>query len=221
MAGLVRARVCLVVRDAISPFLQTGAVLCGGDAVHACLLALPPAVQPAARMAQMEHLGPGGPQLAADGHDGLPQRVTTRSRSDADPSFHYDLLADAPRRISTTQVTSVRKRVDDRVVRSVAESRGLNMSRSRTIRSPASPSRIPAAATVTKTANRPSLFALAIWCAIFLVYLPSLSAGFIWDDDDYVTQNPTLRTIRRLAANLVRSSSHATILSPGLHQLLG
>jgi tetratricopeptide (TPR) repeat protein len=39
------------------------------------------------------------------------------------------------------------------------------------------------------------LFALAIWCAIFLVYVPSLSSGFIWDDDDYVTQNATLRTL--------------------------
>jgi protein O-mannosyl-transferase len=76
----------------------------------------------------------------------------------------------------------------------VTESRDLDMARSRTIRSPAPPSRIPAAAAVTKTANRQSLFALAIWCAIFVAYLPSLSAGFIWDDDDYVTQNPTLRT---------------------------
>ena len=29
---------------------------------------------------------------------------------------------------------------------------------------------------------------------VFLTYLPALGCGFIWDDDDYVTANPTLRT---------------------------
>jgi protein O-mannosyl-transferase len=69
------------------------------------------------------------------------------------------------------------------------------MSRARTNRSSVPSSRITAATTTcTKGANRQSLFAFAIWSAIFLVYLPSLASGFIWDDDDYVTQNATLRT---------------------------
>ncbi|GJQ27441.1 MAG: O-GlcNAc transferase [Phycisphaerae bacterium] len=29
---------------------------------------------------------------------------------------------------------------------------------------------------------------------VFVAYLPAISAGFIWDDDHYVTQNPVLRT---------------------------
>ena len=30
---------------------------------------------------------------------------------------------------------------------------------------------------------------------VFLAYLPALRGGFIWDDDDYVTQNPTLHDL--------------------------
>jgi len=30
--------------------------------------------------------------------------------------------------------------------------------------------------------------------ALFLAYLPALNAGFIWDDEDYVTHNPEIRT---------------------------
>jgi hypothetical protein len=69
------------------------------------------------------------------------------------------------------------------------------MPRARTIRSspPSGPAQ-PVAATGAPTANRRLSFAVAIWGAIFVVYVPSLSAGFIWDDDDYVTQNATLRT---------------------------
>src|SRR5580698_4956341 len=74
--------------------------------------------------------------------------------------------------------------------------RGLNMSRARTIRSSVSSGGTTAAKVIgTQIANRRWLLALAIWFAIFLVYLPSLSSGFIWDDDDYVTQNATLRTL--------------------------
>src|SRR4051812_22914039 len=37
--------------------------------------------------------------------------------------------------------------------------------------------------------------AAAVLFAITVVaYLPALRAGFIWDDDAYVTNNPTLRT---------------------------
>ena len=38
-----------------------------------------------------------------------------------------------------------------------------------------------------------------IFIAVVLVYLPSLRNGFIWDDDQYVTQNATLRTTAGLA----------------------
>jgi protein O-mannosyl-transferase len=77
--------------------------------------------------------------------------------------------------------------------------RSLNMSRARAIRSSVPSGRATAAtAGGTHIANRQWILTLAIWCAIFLVYVPSLSSGFIWDDDDYVTQNATLRTIEGL-----------------------
>lgn len=41
----------------------------------------------------------------------------------------------------------------------------------------------------------PSLLLLVLTCC---VYLPTLSAGFIWDDDDYVTKNSTLRSVSGL-----------------------
>jgi protein O-mannosyl-transferase len=34
-----------------------------------------------------------------------------------------------------------------------------------------------------------------LFCLILIVYLPSLSSGFIWDDDDYVTENSTLHSL--------------------------
>jgi tetratricopeptide (TPR) repeat protein len=45
---------------------------------------------------------------------------------------------------------------------------------------------------------RPVLPGAAIILAVFLVYLPALSAGFIWDDAQYVTQNLTLRSVEGL-----------------------
>jgi tetratricopeptide (TPR) repeat protein len=39
---------------------------------------------------------------------------------------------------------------------------------------------------------------LALIGLTFLAYLPALSAGFIWDDPDYVTQNATLRSLEGL-----------------------
>lgn len=36
--------------------------------------------------------------------------------------------------------------------------------------------------------------ALLLVALVALAYVPAYSAGFIWDDDDYVTENPTLRT---------------------------
>ena len=37
-----------------------------------------------------------------------------------------------------------------------------------------------------------------LWLLIVVLYSPSLSSGFIWDDDDYVTRNPALRTTEGL-----------------------
>jgi Flp pilus assembly protein TadD len=36
---------------------------------------------------------------------------------------------------------------------------------------------------------------LALFLLVILTYIPALSCGFIWDDDEYVTDNPTLRTL--------------------------
>ena len=40
---------------------------------------------------------------------------------------------------------------------------------------------------------RTALLALGLVLLTFAAYAPALGAGFIWDDDDYVTQNPLLR----------------------------
>ena len=42
---------------------------------------------------------------------------------------------------------------------------------------------------------REALPGIAIFACIVLVYLPSLSAEFIWDDNDYVTENSALRRL--------------------------
>jgi hypothetical protein len=42
------------------------------------------------------------------------------------------------------------------------------------------------------------LVALGIVCLTLLVYAPAISAGFIWDDDHYVTENMTLRSLAGL-----------------------
>jgi protein O-mannosyl-transferase len=43
--------------------------------------------------------------------------------------------------------------------------------------------------------RRRAMLGGALWCLVLAVYLPSLSSGFIWDDDDYVTENASLRSI--------------------------
>lgn len=35
----------------------------------------------------------------------------------------------------------------------------------------------------------------ALFAIVVLTYIPALSCGFIWDDDDYVTENATLRSV--------------------------
>jgi Flp pilus assembly protein TadD len=43
--------------------------------------------------------------------------------------------------------------------------------------------------------RRPALGALALAGAVALAYVPAMRAGYIWDDDDYVTKNPVLRDV--------------------------
>ncbi len=73
------------------------------------------------------------------------------------------------------------------------------MARVKTIRSSGKASRSTTApSTDSKAVNRDAMVACGIWCLVFFVYVPSLSSGFIWDDDDYVTENATLRTLKGL-----------------------
>src|SRR5262245_24322693 len=52
----------------------------------------------------------------------------------------------------------------------------------------------------SKFSARPAfLCASALILLTLLAYLPALRAGFIWDDDAYVTENPTLTTASGLA----------------------
>src|SRR5207248_4625734 len=39
---------------------------------------------------------------------------------------------------------------------------------------------------------------IAIFLAVLIVYVPAMSAGFIWDDDQLVTANPSMRTLSGL-----------------------
>lgn len=48
----------------------------------------------------------------------------------------------------------------------------------------------------------------AIVIATFIAYLPALNAGFIWDDDDYVTHNDNLRDVNGLARLWVPGTTH-------------
>ena len=43
--------------------------------------------------------------------------------------------------------------------------------------------------------SRPALLALGLVVLTFAAYLPAIGAGFIWDDDDYLTENPLLRDV--------------------------
>ena len=53
----------------------------------------------------------------------------------------------------------------------------------------------PSPATRTCFTNRPWLLALVLVIATFVAYFPALRGGFIWDDDDHVTNNPVLRSL--------------------------
>src|SRR5947207_770500 len=40
--------------------------------------------------------------------------------------------------------------------------------------------------------------AFALFVLTFLAYIPALRAGYIWDDDSYITNNPTLHSLEGL-----------------------
>ena len=45
-----------------------------------------------------------------------------------------------------------------------------------------------------KSPTSQKLAAVFLFGLAFIVYLPSIGNGFIWDDDAYVQHNPTLRS---------------------------
>ncbi|EMI27091.1 tetratricopeptide repeat protein [Rhodopirellula europaea] len=45
-----------------------------------------------------------------------------------------------------------------------------------------------------------AMLAAALFALTMIAYLPAIQGGFIWDDDDYVTENPTLHTVGGLIA---------------------
>jgi hypothetical protein len=60
-------------------------------------------------------------------------------------------------------------------------------------------SAIGAQGTSRKTSYKSGLLAGLIILITLVAYIPAFQGGFIWDDDDYVTENPTLRSVRGLA----------------------
>ncbi|MFG0265690.1 MAG: tetratricopeptide repeat protein [Rhodopirellula sp. JB055] len=74
----------------------------------------------------------------------------------------------------------------------------------------------PAKGPLSGQPNRPffTTSALSKWalaaalCSLTIIaYLPAIQGGFIWDDDDYVTENPTLHTFEGLVAIWTDSSA--------------
>jgi protein O-mannosyl-transferase len=62
-----------------------------------------------------------------------------------------------------------------------------------------SQSPVPAALPAVAASNwRSVAHGCVLFGLVLVVYLPSLSSGFIWDDDDYVTENGTLRSLSGL-----------------------
>ena len=56
-------------------------------------------------------------------------------------------------------------------------------------------SRRPTAPLWVNWKDDPRLGAALLLIITLIAYIPALSAGFIWDDPDYVTHNPNLRTL--------------------------
>ena len=53
----------------------------------------------------------------------------------------------------------------------------------------------------------PWLLSAVILAAVLIAYIPAINGGFIWDDDDYVTENPVLRDMAGLGRIWTERSS--------------
>jgi Flp pilus assembly protein TadD len=58
------------------------------------------------------------------------------------------------------------------------------------------------------TDHKTILRGLLILFVLFIAYIPAMRGGFIWDDDAYITQNPTLRSVEGLWKNWTGPSVH-------------
>ncbi len=63
---------------------------------------------------------------------------------------------------------------------------------SRIVSAVSSPDPVPTRSPLGDPRVRTALVALLLVAATLVAYLPALGAGFVWDDDDYVTRNPLL-----------------------------
>ena len=59
-----------------------------------------------------------------------------------------------------------------------------------------------------KLVRRPVIGAAVIVVITLVAYVPAIGAGFIWDDDDYVTENTLLHDASGLARIWVPGSTH-------------
>ena len=60
--------------------------------------------------------------------------------------------------------------------------------------------------------------ALALALLVVATYLPALRAGFIWDDDAYVTANTTLRSLDGLRRIWLEPGARPAVLPAHLHE---
>ncbi len=54
---------------------------------------------------------------------------------------------------------------------------------------------VTTAQTIKRITDKPWLLPVLLVVLTFVVYLPALQCGFIWDDDYYVTENRALRSL--------------------------
>ena len=68
---------------------------------------------------------------------------------------------------------------------------------------------------MTSLWNRKSVLAGFLILITLTAYIPAMQGGFVWDDDDYVTENPTLRSSHGLRQIWLNPADSA-ILSVGV-----